>query len=295
MEIPTKVKNIAAEILYRSAIARKIYVQLRFPEEIKFSLSENQSSKEGNKSVLFFTTHKCASMYIGKTLKTILRNNQNLTFIDLNGYRSAKGATISAEGTYVGAPEDISDTELNRRIYFQPSGYFFGPLRHPGYLDLVKNIDDYKILLILRDPRNMLISLYSTIRYNHLLPFASAKDRERMLVDRKKASEQTVDQFVLEHSTFWLRRYKLYCEKLIGRENVLFIKFEDLVSGMENNLNNIVSFLKLNPDPKKVTNIINQSKKKQIIPSDYRRKLKPETIQSLNQEFSQVLRILGYN
>ncbi|NCJ07076.1 hypothetical protein GS597_11265 [Synechococcales cyanobacterium C] len=296
MEVPIKLRRIASKILYRSKTLRKIYVKTRFSEEIKFSYNTSNSiALKSKKSILFFTTHKCASMYVGKTLKKILKPNKDMIFIDLNAYRSAKGSIVSSlESMFVGAPENIDDPYLLERVYFEPSGYFFGPLRHIGYLDLVKNIDDYKIMLMLRDPRNMLVSLYSTIRYNHILPFASVKDRKRMIEDRKKVSSQTIDEFVLDQKDFWLNRYQLYCNKLLGKENVLFLRFEDMVNQKESWLSSIIYFLDVHPDEKMTSKIIREYKTEQVNISNYKRKLRSETIDILNHDFHDILNLLNY-
>jgi hypothetical protein len=295
MEVSTKVKYLAGEVLYRSPLCRKLYVQARYPSEIKFSQEKKISHESNFQSILFFTTHKCASMYVGKTLKKVLSNQKNLKFIDLNAYRVAKGATISESGgTIVGAAEDIDDFEYKKRIYFEPFGYFFGPLRHPGYLSLANDINNYKVLLMLRDPRNMLTSLYYSIRDTHILPFASSDRRSRMLLERKKISSQSIDEFVLEYRIYWLERYKAYCQNFIGLDNVLFVKFEDMICNFNDWLESIINFVDLEVSQVEKQKIIASAAKNHNPISDYRQKLKPETIKQLNQDFFEVLSILQY-
>jgi hypothetical protein len=295
MEVSTKVKYLAGEVLYRSSLCRRIYIQIRYPSEIKFSKYHNNDHESNCRSILFFTTHKCASMYVGKTLKQVLSNQHNIKFIDLNAYRVAKGATISeSSGTIVGAAEDIDDLEYKKRIYFKPFGYFFGPLRHPGYIRLANDANDYKILLMLRDPRNMLTSLYSSIKYNHILPFASSERRERMLLDRQKLSLQSIDEFVLEYRFYWLERYKTYCQNFLGLENVLFVKFEDMICDFSNWLESIIDFIGLEVSQVEKRKIITSALREHKPLSDYRQKLQPETIEQLNQDFSEILRVLEY-
>lgn len=60
-------------------------------------------------------------------------------------------------------------------------------------------IENFKILLVLRDPRDILVSSYYSVAYSH--PFPDDKERTKeFLTERYRVRDMTVDQYVIEQS-----------------------------------------------------------------------------------------------
>lgn len=290
-----KRKEFIASVLYSNQILKNIYINSRYRKEIKYTLKESVAPKEDKtKSILFFTTHKCGSMYVGKVIKELLSTESSLEFIDLVTYRIAKGADILSKGTIVGAAEDIKDQTLGKEIMLQPNGYFFGPFRNPEFAKLaLGDLDDFKILLMLRDPRNVLTSLFYSIRDTHITPFASIPRREQFISERKELQRIGIDDFVLQYCDLWVKRYQDYCEQILHRSNTLFVKFEDMADSHSEWLDQISEFLELH-ETQKLQLSINQKARRQIAKSDFKKKLSPDTAEYLTKSFQPVLKELNY-
>lgn len=273
-------------------------VNSHFPQEVLL-LNDKHKSNSSHQSIVFFTLHKCASVYVKKILFE-LAEDVNITPIDLAGYfwRSAKSPKL---------------VENQVKRAFKPVGYLYGPFRtinlfpemkDVGGYGLIDNIENYKILLMVRDPRDILTSKYFSDAYSHLIPELR---KEKMLADRENFLKVTVDEFVTDENRMkgFLRKYTEYSQELLGRPNVLFVKYEDLVNNFEAWLNNVIEYLKLDVNQETVKKLIEQanfkvdqenvhSHKRQVTPGDHKRKLKPESIDILNSEFGEVLDLFGY-
>lgn len=82
------------------------------------------------KSILFFTTHKCASVCVGKLFRQLTKNSGMISV--------HPGAYFSSIG------EDEETVRLKMKAMFRSTGYFYGPLRLPERFELVNNVDIYK-------------------------------------------------------------------------------------------------------------------------------------------------------
>jgi len=249
-----------------------------------------------HRSILFFTVYKAASSFIGGFMNKIVAE-AGMTPVNLDGYFFDKGQGREWESS-------------GRVIYdvpYSPTGYFYGPFR--SFNKAVTEIDRYKILLVLRDPRDVIVSSYYSL-YSHVSPQALDKDQ---LVQRhrrrKKKTELTVDDYVIDklNTTTRLTDYLMeYHRQLSGKENVLCLKYEDMVTDFEPWLNRLSTFLDLDISEALRNEICDSGNfrvdkenvykhKRQVTPGDYKRKLKPETIEGLNNNMKNVLNLYGYS
>jgi hypothetical protein len=249
-----------------------------------------------HRSIMFFTVYKAASSFIGAFMNKIVAE-AGMTAVNLDGYFFDRGQGREWEGT-------------GRVIYdvsYSPTGYFYGPFR--SFNKAVPDIDQYKILLVLRDPRDVIVSSYYSL-YSHVSP--QALDKEQLVQRhqrRKKKAELTVDEYVIDkiNSTSRLTDDLMeYHQQLSGKDNVLFLKYEDMVTDFEPWLNQLLTFLDLDISPELKNEISDSGNfkvdkenvykhKRQVTPGDYKRKLKPETIERLNIYMKNVLNLYGYS
>jgi hypothetical protein len=154
----------------------------------------------------------------------------------------------------------------------------------------------------------VIVSSYYAI-YSHVTPLLEGKKAHRTRVNRrKKTLEQTVDEFVinrLDANSRFLNRYEEYCKELIGKPNVLFLKYEDMVENFDAWLDQLIEFLGMDIrrefiDQIKAETDFKVSKedirkhKRQVTPGDHKRKLKPETIDLLDSKTGEIRKRLGY-
>jgi len=258
-------------------------------------LKEKHHTACTHQSILFFTVYKAGSSFLGSFMKKIM-DRAGITSVDLDGYFYQLG---------VGG-----QWERNGRVMvnvpYRTTGYFYGPFRSLNRG--VPNYDDYKIILVLRDPRDVIVSAYYSI-YSHIMPALEGKEKRQTRVNRRKRlRELSVDEYVIEKlnsDSHFLDRYYEYHKALMGKPNVLFLKYEDMVTDFEPWLDRLLAFLDLNVDPGllaeikagadfKVSSENIYKHKRQVAPGDHKRKLKPGTIEILNNKTAEVLKLYGY-
>ncbi len=270
---------------YYSAI-QKPRTFFRFKNERKLARGISLSNNP-HESILFFTTQKCASRYVGEIIEQMALAEGMLP-IDYDAYVTMSKVPrnlrpFSEEGT------------LGRA--FPHHGYYFGPIG--SYRDIPR-IEDFRVFLQLRDPRDVLTSLYFSTAYSHALI------NQKMVDRRKKAKSMSVDEYVLANSAQYERIYKQYCEVLQKNSKIFFLKYELMVSEFDDWIMKLSEHIGLDQHSALIAVIKNKasfkvesediySQRRQVTPGDFRRKLKPSTIEALNKQFSTVLDQFQYS
>ena len=172
----------------------------------------------------------------------------------------------------------------------------------------IPDLEKYKILLITRDPRDILVSHYYSIAYSHGSPKEFGDKLEGFMALRNKAREQTIDDYILSRSDSVYEIFSRYQTLLIDKyENIYMTTYEKMVSDFENWLAELINYcelelsreffqslLKKHDDMKpKKENIHKHIRKGQ--PGDYKQKLQPRTIRLLNEKFDPILKSYHYN
>jgi hypothetical protein len=287
-------KNVLKKFPWIFLILKEWKTKKKFGNEIRY-LNGKCPPQSSRQSIIFFSVYRSASTFMGKTLGKIA-SESGLIPIDLDSYFFHLGKGREWEGK-------------GRRfvpVTYRSTGFFYGPFR--SFNSEIPDLDDYRILLILRDPRDAIVSSYYAM-YSHALPRSySEKKAQRVLTRRKQRLEQTVDEYVLTKmapESRFLKRYITYHEKLMGQKNVLFLKYEDIVKDFHLSLDKIVEFFQLDVDPSLLDTIKVQANfsiqaedvfrhKRQVTPGDHRRKLTRETIERINSQIDDVLRLFDY-
>ena len=242
-------------------------------------------SQSNHHSILFFTAHKCASVYVSKLLKR-LSEDAGMVHLDFDTYFH-----MSNEAEY----RLFSEPRFLRRA-IHPRGYYYGALR---WYREIPNMDQYAVLLVLRDPRDVMTSLYFSLRYSHRMSSA------RLVRWRQQSEGLTLDEFVLRHADGFDGRYRQYCDELLGQANVLFLSYEDMVADFSRWLDRLAAHLSLDTNSGLLATLeqeadftVDQQRltahRRQVTPGEHRRKLRAETIQELNGRFGYSLERLGY-
>jgi hypothetical protein len=243
-------------------------------------------SRSVRTSILFFTTQKCASRHVNSVLGSLIAGTR-LVHADYDAYLTT---------AYPGKHLNPFDPAGTLSLAFHPKGYYYGPI---GSYREIPNADKYKIVLQLRDPRDMLTSLYYSTAYSHELI------NEKMVQRRLQALKQTVDEYVLSSAPDYVSIYERYIAKLLLAEHVLFLKYEEMVSDFPVWLDRLTQHCGLSDQVNAIAQIKKEadfkveredvySQRRQVTPGDYHRKLKSETVEQLNSMFSRVLEQLNY-
>ena len=190
--------------------------------------------------------------------------------------------------------EDISEIFVNQGYGFYGFRYF------PPYLNKL-DLTGVKKVLLVRDPRDMLVSHYFSMKKSHGIP--QGKVGEKLLQQRKILQETDINQYVLNKSKYFFNLFRSYNQI---EDNLLKVfRYEDIVFNKSKWIQNILKFLELDLPEEKIQSIAKKhdifpsvensdSHIRQVTPGDYKNKLNDKTIQALNDKFKKILRKYNY-
>ena len=256
--------------------------------------------REPSRNIIAYTTHKAGSMVLHRVLKDICELNRIRFF-------SPNKSMIPFARIFAG-----EDFIARKRGCFGPIR-FFVPTRALG---------EASIILHLRDPRDVLVSMFYSYCYMH------AGEIEPDTGYRKEVAAAGIDRFVLDMvgEPFYeyrgdygigsrykknvgtvLDRYERYVTELLGRANTIAVSYEEMVLAFPSWLEKICRAFDLT-NPEETRAVVTarhansvaageedvRSHKRKVTPGDHREKLRPETIRRLDQIFAPMLDKLGY-
>ena len=244
-------------------------------------------------SVLFFTTHKCASSFISPLFQTIT-SNSNFELKDYAGAIWNLGDQLDIDQD----KEDFLSAFLENaadRLFFR-RGEIYAPLRIPVDFPERRNL---KHIFFLRDPRDVMVSSYYSFGFTHGLP-KNSKLRKRRLLERQRISEQGIDNYVVSDANNFLNRYLKYKEFVETSDSYLYLKYDDFQSDPLNFIETITKYLDITIPKQERQQLAEKASPVQITTDEtkhkrsgkskqYLKELKPETIEILNKKFAEVL------
>ena len=247
------------------------------------------NNKNKNQSIIHFSHNKSASMHVKRILAEIANYN-GMTTVNLSDY------SFNSNLPYIGS-EGADSKELMRNI-FKSKGYLYSAFGSPQ--PKIDDIDDFKVIYMMRDPRDILVSDYYSKRDVHLLPPKTNETGSKKFKEYRKEMQTTdINDFVIDQSDYVFNKfysYKEFMNSINGKK--LITKFELMVDDYENWLYQLVSFTELNIPPGLIDRLLSENENKKIgntnyvrsgKSGDYKSELKKETIDLLNNKFKDVL------
>lgn len=176
----------------------------------------NLVRSSGGRSIMFFTTHKCASTFVSRILTEI----DTATALEHFDYAQAiwkLGDAFTGDDPY-----GLLSSE-NGQLFF-PHGEVYGPMRRPVRLEAP---DSYRMIFFLRDPRDVLVSAYYSFGFSHPLPEHRGK-RADFLARRKQIQEEGIDCYAIRAAGDWLGPIYSEYQRLRGLAAAsVFISYDD--------------------------------------------------------------------
>jgi hypothetical protein len=236
-------------------------------------------------NIIVFTVHKAASMVLHNLLMQV-------TAVTRMNYYSP-----NLPETPFFFPPPKHNWESETAAHLARLSGCIGPIRRP--IDIL-DPGQSRIILHLRDPRDVLTSLFFSHCYSHF----GWENRER---EREEWIKAGIDKYVLDKSGDYAERYDAYCDNLLGKPNVTFVTYEEMVVSFETWLRKFLAPFSLPTSENVAKALAIQYRneftvssedvtrhKRKVTPGDHREKLQPETIHALNQKFSHSLEKFGY-
>ena len=170
---------------------------------------------------------------------------------------------------------------------FKERGYIYTGFRHYPKFDI--DLSGHPVVLLARDPRDMLVSLYFSIRNSHEIP----EGEERLRRNREATSEMDIDDFVLNSWGVYMRAFERYKTEL-SKGYLTIFRYEDVIYDKEKWLGDVVVALGLGQNLAYVRKVANKynvfpSREdankhiRQVHPGNYKEKLSPKTTEKLNE------------
>lgn len=272
-------------------LGRRIHARRRFTTEVSL-LSGKVPRHIARPSIVFFTVHKAASIYAAALCRR-LAAEVGYKGVDFSSYSFKGGET---RGNLL-VPGDLA-----RRVY-QPEGFYYGPFR--AFNPAIPWLDRARVILHLRDPRDVLVSSFYSMAYSHYVPSKENPSvAAKILANREATLQMEIDAHVLANAAFIREVYQNYITQLVGQPFVWFSKYEQMIGDFGGWLEAACRGMGISVPSDSLMRLSSEASfqveeniskhKRQVQPGDYLRKLKPETIARLNSELGGVLERLDY-
>jgi hypothetical protein len=254
------------------------------------------------RNIYVFTVNKAASMLLYELGKTLARHAR-LPFWSVN------------DGTFPekGLAEDVAAFD-GKRGCFCPLRYYTDAPGLDESADAAGGVHDEAsgfvqaarsaAILHLRDPRDVITSQFFSLAYSHP-PVAGKFDPTD--AQRRLWIDAGVDAHARAHAARWIERYQAYINHVLGRPNTIFVTYEEMVTDFPAWLGKFMAPFPLDDAERLQAKLARKyrnnftikredvrKQKRQITPGDHKRKLQPDTIAFLNEQFAAILKTLGY-
>ena len=199
----------------------------------------------------------------------------------------------------------LTDVDIQSEEIFLPRGYMYGVFRQCPISFDIPILQSNKVIALVRDPRDMLVSHYFSIINSHPSPGDGGGLKKNFEASRKQASEKTIDQHCIDTSRWYLNVMKNLLP-VFNSSNTKVFKYEEVIFQKRKWVRDIahhfnwedINGMALDKiaDENDVKPIKEDRSKhiRSVIPGDHREKLEPKTIQSLDQIFEQFMSRFEY-
>ena len=286
-------KDYFKRSLHNSSLLRAVYIRNRFRVERQLLNGLHETTNE-HRSIIHFSLNRSATQYTKSILCRCGKEN-GMTPAHFNEY---------AFETSMPYLDQLSESEMKKYIHiFKPRGYVYTVFG--GFVHGVPNLNKYHILLMVRDPRDVLTSTYFSNAFSHPLP----GDRDKAVAfgeRRALARNISIDEYVLTAKDRYADRYRTYANELKNMPNVYITKYEDMISNFPTWLDHLIYNFSLSISSQAKSDMIREANesgliqenktkhRRQVLPGDHKRKLSDDTINRLTEDLADILNDFGY-
>jgi hypothetical protein len=283
-------KDQAKPWVFNNPLLFQLFLGLKFRVEQRL-IADRPVSVGDHPSIIHFSLNKAATQHTKSVLSRIAKRN-GIKPVHINEY------AFFTEFPYLtSVPEG---TMVEYQHIFRPRGFLYSAFG--GMVRGIKELAEYKVILMVRDPRDVLVSWYYSLAYSHSIPPQTSNRHREYLENRIKARELTVDQHVLEGAERVYSILETYRKELLEPyPHVVLTSYEEMTADYQAWLKKLLKACDLEISSDFFRELVEENRQLQPStedkhehirkgrPGDYLDKLQPETIQKLNQKFEPVL------
>lgn len=240
-------------------------------------------------SVIFVSVHKCATSLFQRL---VIPNVKGLTPIPYEKL--------------------IYQNHLVRKIVCRDFGYIYGVCRihedgHPLHkitskVLMEQNRTKKDIIILIRDPRDILVSMYYSFGFTHTLS-PNKKIRRCQIERRERIRQLGLDKYVQEVGPRLKAQFDFLSCVLGNTESVKLLKYEDMLHNYDSFYDQLAEVLALNSDIKEMLYVQSRPRtteepaqhKRSGSPGSYKTKLCRDSISQINNIFKDTLPLFGYS
>jgi hypothetical protein len=189
---------------------------------------------------------------------------------------------------------------------FKPHGYCFGVFRQMPRSFRIPILETNRSLVLIRDPRDMLVSHYFSMKKSHPRPTGQGPLGKTFDSNRERVSQRDVDTHAIETSDWYLNAF-MKMNALFNNDLCKVYRYEDIIFDKQSwvrdiaghfgwtsldakDLDALAARYDIRPEKEDPSQHI-----RSVTPGDHRNKLKPETIERLNETFKKYMDRFGYD
>jgi hypothetical protein len=281
--------------LTRIPYFRSMWLRKQHPVEWELIHQTHKASSD-HPSVLHFSVNKAATQYVKDLLGQVGAEN-GLAPVHLHGY------SFNSDLPYF---DRLTIAQMRSYEYlFKPQGYVYSVFG--GAISGIPSMERYRSVLMVRDPRDVLTSMYYSVAYSHAVPDATGNKRAKFIKRREHTQQIDIDQFVLENAESERAIYQRYLDEYVGKIPALYLtRYEEMTADFDTWFNGLLDHCRLKVSPDLKARLYAEAESirpaaenvkahiRKGLPGDYLNKLKSETIEKLNLIFGNVLQGFQY-
>ncbi|MEM8551292.1 MAG: sulfotransferase domain-containing protein [Pseudomonadota bacterium] len=241
------------------------------------------------KSLIAVSMHKAGSSVANRII---------LEFAKAKGY-----AIEQITSAVAGSARSEESVFLEYAQKLKPAGVYYGMARGP-YVEKMPGIDALRVIVQVRDPRDCITSLYYSWRESHVLP-SNPEKRKVFEERREKVASTDIDSFARQSTQNYRNRLTIIADILARHPDCLLLTYEEMVGDTNAWLDRIGAFLDqpltaplraaiAKHADFEVDGEDSARHKRQVVPGDHARKLRPETVSHLTKALKAELERFGY-
>lgn len=193
--------------------------------------------------------------------------------------------------------------ELHR--IFKPRGYCYSGFRNipPVMRGMTAMLEGRKLLMV-RDPRDMLVSLYYSMKFSHPFPGQATTQFSARVDPKRAATGGDIDRFCMSYVDLYLSTLRDFL-KVTDDSSAKSVRYEDVVFDKAGLARTIRDWFSLDINATQLNEVARrfdivpaedkpQEHIRQVHPGDHRRKLQPATIEILSHVLQPFLQQFDY-
>lgn len=243
-------------------------------------------------SVFAFSLHKAGSVLLDRVVEGLATAAGRPSF-SLTNVAFTRGISL----------EQLDDQDV--RGLFKRPGYVFFGFRHKPRQIHDQDLSAKRKILLVRDPRDMLVSYYFSVAQSHPLP-KEGWTREQIVSQRKIAKSLDINEFVISDATKHIaKNYDAYVAFDNATDNLRVYRYEDIIFSKRPWVRNIAEDLELEVLPSEADAIADkhdilpdQERPDQHVrwarPGNHLKYLNPNVIDEINTLYCKPMRRFGY-